>query len=89
MRRQAQARAGGEPAPLAGILTSAALIRYIDALDYNMYWHTPTMYSPSNYAGNAQNAFGTIVSINMLCYPKSLPQQIVGGTKVEVPASNG
>lgn len=64
---------------------AAALIRYIDSLDYNMYWHTPTMFNPHNFAGHAQNAFGTIVSINMLCCPKSLPQQIVGGTKVELP----
>jgi FkbM family methyltransferase len=64
---------------------AAALIRCIDALDYNMYWHTPPLFNPANYAGNAQNVFGTIVSINMLCCPKSLPQQIIGGAKVEVP----
>jgi FkbM family methyltransferase len=66
---------------------AAALIRYIDALDYNMYWHTPPLFNPQNYSGNSQNAFGTIVSINMLCCPKSLPQQIVGGLKVEVPGA--
>ena len=66
---------------------AADLIRYIDSLDYNMYWHTPPLFNPQNYAGNAENAFGKIVSINMLCCPKSLPQQIVGGLKVEVPSA--
>ncbi len=65
---------------------AAALIRCIDSLDYNMYWHTPPLYSAKNYSGNAENIFGNIVSINMLCCPKSLPQQILGATKVEVPA---
>jgi FkbM family methyltransferase len=64
---------------------AAALIRYIDSLDYNMYWHTPPMFNPHNHAANAQNVFDKIVSINMLCCPKSLPQQIVGAQKVEVP----
>jgi hypothetical protein len=63
----------------------AELIRFIDALDYHMYWHTPPLFNPQNHAGNAYNEFSNIVSINMLCCPKSLPQQIVGGTKVEVP----
>jgi FkbM family methyltransferase len=66
---------------------AAALIRYIDSLDYHMYWHTPPLFSANNHAGNAQNVFGSIVSINMLCVPKSLPQQIMGATKVEVPAA--
>jgi hypothetical protein len=63
----------------------AALIRCIDELDYHMYWHTPPLFNPHNYAGNPQNVFANIVSLNMLCCHKSLPQQIVGGTKVEVP----
>jgi FkbM family methyltransferase len=65
---------------------AASLIRYIDGLDYHMYWHSPPLFNPNNHAGNAQNVFGSIVSINMLCCPKSLPQQIIGATKVEVPA---
>ncbi len=65
---------------------AAALIRCIDALDYNMYWHTPPMFNPQNHAGNGENAFGSIVSINMLCCPKSMAQQIMGAKKVEVPS---
>jgi FkbM family methyltransferase len=64
---------------------AAALIRFIDQLGYHMYWHTPPLFNPQNFAGNPQNLFGNVVSVNMLCCPKSLPQQIQGGTKVEVP----
>ncbi len=67
---------------------SAALIRAIDALDYNMYWHTPPLFNPANFAGNAVNVFGNIVSLNMLCVPKSWPQQIQGFRPVEVPAGS-
>ena len=63
----------------------AALIRYIDQLGYSMYWHTPPLFNPNNFAGNPQNVFGQIVSVNMLCCPKSRPQQ-VGLPPVEVPA---
>ena len=66
---------------------AAALIRLIDALGYHMYWHTPPLFNPQNFAGNAQNLFGNVVSVNMLCCPKSLPQQIEGGVKVQVPAA--
>lgn len=64
---------------------AAALIRLIDELGYNMYWHTPPLFNPQNFAGNPQNLFGNVVSVNMLCCPKNLPQQVEGGRKVEVP----
>ena len=66
---------------------SAALIRAVDALDYNMYWHRPRLFNPQNFAGHAENVFGGIVSVNMLCLPKSLPQQINGLQPVEVPSA--
>jgi FkbM family methyltransferase len=64
---------------------AAALIRYIDGIGYNMYWHTPPLFNPNNFAGNPENVFGRVVSVNMLCCPKSLPQQVVGLPPVEVP----
>jgi FkbM family methyltransferase len=64
---------------------SAPLIRLIDELGYNMYWHMPPLFNPRNFAGNAENLFGKVVSVNMLCCPKNRPQQVDGGAKVEVP----
>jgi FkbM family methyltransferase len=63
---------------------AAALIRTIDALGYNMYWHLPPLFNPQNFAGNPENIFGRIVSINMLCCPKELPQQVNGLQPVAV-----
>ncbi|QDT58994.1 hypothetical protein SV7mr_14980 [Stieleria bergensis] len=61
-----------------------ALTQFIDALGYNMYWHTPLLFSSNNFAGNPQNVFGGILSRNMLCLPKSRKQQISGLKPVEV-----
>src|SRR5512141_1091170 len=65
---------------------AAPLIRFIDSLGYNMYWHTPPLFNPGNYSGNPENIFGPIVSINMLCLPRKLQQQAGGLQPVRVPA---
>lgn len=66
---------------------AAALIRFIDGLGYNMYWHTPPLFNPANYSGSPANIFGNIVSLNMLCLPRTLPQQVSGLQPVHVPAT--
>jgi FkbM family methyltransferase len=55
---------------------SAALIAAIHELGYEMYWHTPALFNPDNYAGNKENIFYNVVAVNMLCVPKekSIPQ---------------
>lgn len=49
---------------------SAALIRLLEELDYRLYWHTPPLFNPANFAGNAVNVFDNIVSANILCMPR-------------------
>lgn len=66
---------------------SAALIRFIDGLGYNMYWHTPPLFNAGNYSGNPVNIFGATVSINMLCLPGKCPQQVSALQPVRVPAA--
>ncbi len=66
---------------------SDALIRYIDSLGYNMYWHRPLYFNPNNYAGKTENIFGNLVSLNMLCVPKDSAQQMSGFENVELPPS--
>jgi FkbM family methyltransferase len=61
------------------------LVRYIDSLDYNMYWHKPYYFSPNNFFGNPDNVFPNVISINMLCVHKSIPQTLQGFLQVEVP----
>lgn len=57
---------------------AAKLTQFIDGLGYNMYWHTPPLFRPDNFAGNPENVFGQILSRNMLCLPKSMKQQVSG-----------
>lgn len=61
---------------------SAALIEYIRSLDYDLYWHRPPLFNPNNFAGNQENVFDGIVSINMLCFHNSLKAEVNGLEKV-------
>lgn len=64
---------------------SENLIRLIDSMNYDMYWHLPPLYNPKNFAENDENVFGKIVSKNMLCIHNSREQNITGLPRVEVP----
>ena len=57
---------------------SEGLIKLIDELGYNMWWHLPPLFNPSNFARASQNIFGGIVSINLLCLPQEEPAKISG-----------
>jgi hypothetical protein len=47
--------------------------------------HTPPLYNPNNFLGNAVNVFGSVVSLNMLCLPRDMPQKVSGLLPVQVP----
>jgi FkbM family methyltransferase len=65
---------------------SAELIRAIDALGYQMFWHMAPLFRADNHAGNPQNVFGDVVSANMFCIPKdSRNYKLDGFEAVEVP----
>ena len=66
------------------------LVRFIDGLDYAMYWHLPPLFNPDNFLKNPNNVFGDTVSINMVCIHKSVPQNIEGFRPVQLdtPALN-
>jgi FkbM family methyltransferase len=64
---------------------SDELIRYIDSIGYNMYWHQAFLYNPNNYERDPVDIFG-IVSRNMLCLPKEFAMDVPGSEKVAVPA---
>jgi len=49
---------------------SAALIAALLALDYRLYWHLSPLFHAGNFFGAAENVFGNIMSINMLCIPR-------------------
>ncbi len=63
------------------------LIRFIDSLDYNLYWHKPFYFQSDNFFSNSDNVFPNLVSMNMLCVPKNLPQALdVEPVKIPPPA---
>ena len=65
---------------------SADLTRFIHGtLNYDLYWHCPVLFNPNNFFGNAQNVFGNIGSLNMLCVPRG--RQVLGLRPVEIPAA--
>ena len=64
---------------------SPNLIRKIRDLDYVAYWHLPPLYSPDNFYRNPTNVFPGIVSIDMLCLPRSDTRKIEGMKPVSGP----
>ena len=37
--------------------------------NYKVFVHTPPLYSPTNFAGDPENLWPGIVSLNILCLP--------------------
>jgi FkbM family methyltransferase len=64
---------------------SPDLIRQIHNLDYVAYWHLPPLYSPENFYRNTKNVFPGLVSIDMLCLPRSDTRKVVGMKPVTGP----
>lgn len=48
---------------------SQGLIEWLWAAGYKLWFHMPGLFNPQNFAGNEQNLYGNIVSINMLAVP--------------------
>jgi len=48
---------------------SPELIELLRAMGYALWWHVTPLFRPDNFAGNKDNVFGGVASINMLCAP--------------------
>jgi Methyltransferase FkbM domain len=57
---------------------SERLIKLIDELGYNMWWHLPPLFNPGNFSQVRQNIFDGIISANLLCLPKEKPARVTG-----------
>jgi FkbM family methyltransferase len=64
---------------------SAELVRWIDAIGYDLYWHRPSLFNPGNFLGNPQNVFGYVMSHNMVCVHRENQGKMEGFPRVEVP----
>jgi FkbM family methyltransferase len=50
---------------------SKALIDWLFSADYRLFWHLPPLFNADNYFGQQENVFGDIVSVNILCVPRT------------------
>ena len=64
---------------------SPRLIALLQELGYDLWWHTPPLFNPRNFASNPDNVFGDIVSINMFGAPKETPYVVPRLRKVAGP----
>lgn len=66
---------------------SAAIIQFLQSLEYQLYWHLPTLFQAGNYYRNQHNEFPGIVSANMLGVHRSIRASIDGLRPIEGPDS--
>jgi len=52
---------------------SPALIEWLFAHDYRVYWDLPYVFSADNYFEDTVNVFGMMCSLNMICVPRERP----------------
>ncbi len=57
---------------------SASLIRFLQSLNYRVWWHLSPLFNPDNFAKNSQNIFGGVVSTNILCQPAESARPVAG-----------
>ena len=64
---------------------SPALISLLTELGYNMFWHLAPMFNPENFAGETEELWPGMVSVNMLCVPQEHRVALQGFPVVEGP----
>jgi FkbM family methyltransferase len=46
-----------------------ALMALLRDYGYRAWWHLAPLFNPQNFRGNAENAFGNVLSVNLFCLP--------------------
>jgi FkbM family methyltransferase len=68
---------------------SAEVIRTVESLGYNAFWHIRRYFNPDNYFGNSENVFARYQpEANMLCFHRSIGLNISGFEPVTGPDDN-
>jgi len=67
---------------------SEALIRQVMGMEYRLYWHLPTLFSPDNFFGSEDNVFENIIAVNMFCIPSELSPELEGFHEVSDPSEH-
>ncbi len=61
---------------------SKELIELIRSLDYRLYWHHPKLFNPNNFAADSEDIYPGIISMNMLCFHKSIDVKLNGPVEI-------
>lgn len=64
---------------------SREVLAFVLSANYEAYWHLPPVYNPDNLAGDPENMFPNIVSVNVLCVPAEKGPKIEGFRRVLTP----
>ncbi|MGF1579097.1 MAG: FkbM family methyltransferase [Gemmataceae bacterium] len=57
---------------------SKELIELLWSMEYKLFWHLPLLYNRNNYAGDEEDIYHNIVSMNLLCIHNSLKMNLQG-----------
>lgn len=57
---------------------SPALVEWLWAKNYRLWWHTPLLFNADNFFANPQNCYEGIGSFNMLCVPREESLEVAG-----------
>lgn len=61
---------------------SEALISWVQAQGYRLWWHTPPLFNPNNFNDYPENLYPFVCSINMIALPYESGLQLNGFTEV-------
>jgi FkbM family methyltransferase len=64
------------------VAQSAELIQWLMDHEYRLWWHLPPLFNPDNYLGVQEDVYPGILSLNMLCVPRSRSINIEGLTEI-------
>jgi FkbM family methyltransferase len=64
---------------------SEALLTRVAELGYQAYWHLAFLFNASNWAGDREDIFGRVASMNILCVPREMNAKVQGLRPVTSP----
>lgn len=63
---------------------SKPLVSYLSSLGYDLYWHRPPFYNPTNFLHNPENIFGNATAFNILGFHRDQRIAVQGMERVAV-----
>lgn len=64
------------------VALSTALIHWVQAQGYRLWWHTPPLFNPHNFNDYPENLFPFVCSFNMIALPEESGLQMTGFAEV-------